>query len=697
MQMKSIQNGKLNTLGRGSQFYKVALKPFAGLAVILLCWGVFAADVTIPSTWDEASQTYIGDVIALTNAMANLAANQTVYLSRGVYDLSFLADAEAPLYTGGYGHSLLAVSKENAQLVGLTGDPNDVILKAVDANYRIILLSGKNAKIRDLTITGGNAASTYISTYNYRVGGAIGLASSEGVVSNCVFYGNKAGTRGGAVSGLNALYGHVYDCVFYSNNDTPSGALAANHSRFYNCTFTNNVYVGANNNYSTSVVGSSHLYNCRLADNQASYCAGVHGGSATDCTFINNKIANGSYGLNWSNPGGAAARDAALTNCYFYGNTGHVYGGAIRGGEVVNCTVVSNCAQNANSGAGAGVYKATLVANSMIASNVCVNGGGIHGDGTTIVTNCVIAYNFAKSAGGAACNCQVIMDSTIKHNASFDYHDREFCGSGGVEGGRIYRCTFRDNCASSVNGAKYMEDCDVSDGRIDCLTNINCVIHNLHNQGDYTWCKGNVYFPEGHTISNMYAITSVHVMRNCLITNNAWRSGPDSYVNTALFNACSGTVENCTIADNVHYHFTRRQRIENDIAYPLVFINCAIVGNRRFVEGPINDTTTMDSSLVCFSNCIWNVMGSRAAQAEGYVDSNCTTLGADVSPLFVGTGEHPYTPAWFSPLRVTDGLVLDWMATATDLIGNPRLRDGKVGIGCYQCWLNPTRFLLKIR
>ena len=34
------------------------------------------------------------------------------------------------------------------------------------------------------------------------------------------------------------------------------------------------------------------------------------------------------------------------------------------------------------------------------------------------------------------------------------------------------------------------------------------------------------------------------------------------------------------------------------------------------------------------------------------------------------------------------GVVEDWMATATDIrgAGFPRLRDGKVNIGCYQCW-----------
>ena len=43
------------------------------------------------------------------------------------------------------------------------------------------------------------------------------------------------------------------------------------------------------------------------------------------------------------------------------------------------------------------------------------------------------------------------------------------------------------------------------------------------------------------------------------------------------------------------------------------------------------------------------------------------------------------------------GLLLDWMEDGTDLAGNPRLRDGKVDIGCYQCWLNPVGMVFSVK
>jgi hypothetical protein len=62
----------------------------------------------------------------------------------------------------------------------------------------------------------------------------------------------------------------------------------------------------------------------------------------------------------------------------------------------------------------------------------------------------------------------------------------------------------------------------------------------------------------------------------------------------------------------------------------------------------------------------------------------------------MGKGDHPLTPKLISPL-VGAGLVCDWMAGAVDLAGNPRLRDGKVDIGAYQCWLDLAGLFLRIR
>ena len=60
---------------------------------------------------------------------------------------------------------------------------------------------------------------------------------------------------------------------------------------------------------------------------------------------------------------------------------------------------------------------------------------------------------------------------------------------------------------------------------------------------------------------------------------------------------------------------------------------------------------------------------------------------------------NPYALRYASPARAA-GLVQDWMSAATDVRCNAdfaRLRDDKVDIGCYQCWLDPVGSMLLIR
>ena len=94
---------------------KIFLGAIASAVVLSVSYG---ADVTVPSTWDEATQMWIGDVDALTNALRNAVNNQTIYLSKGVYDLSPLTNA--PMYKAdgsGYG-----AAPTSCQVTYLGGD-----------------------------------------------------------------------------------------------------------------------------------------------------------------------------------------------------------------------------------------------------------------------------------------------------------------------------------------------------------------------------------------------------------------------------------------------------------------------------------------------------------------------------------------------------------------------------------------------
>jgi hypothetical protein len=140
-------------------------------------------------------------------------------------------------------------------------------------------------------------------------------------------------------------------------------------------------------------------------------------------------------------------------------------------------------------------------------------------------------------------------------------------------------------------------------------------------------------------------------------------------------------MENCTIADNDYAYF----------GYGLgTVFNTAIVGNWSSWKKAGGDVSMYELTSFVFSNCVWNVRGTRtsSARAEPYVDGNCIVLGENVKPKFLNKGEHPLTPKLNSPL-VGAGMVMPWMSDAVDFAGNPRIRDGKVDIGAYQCWMTP--------
>ena len=665
-------------------------KRFAALGLAIAFSAVASgADVTVPSTYDAETDTWIGDVDFLTNKIANASKNLNVYLSRGIYDLSPLTNA--PMYEangGGYGAALI-YAKNGIRFIGATGNPADVIIKAVDSQYRLIALNSDNSVLRNVTVMGGNAAAAHINTYNYRRGGGVVLSGSGTIVSNCVFTGNKAATSGGAVAGPNTLRGTVYDSVFYDNAEGTQYGMVATQTTLRNCIFTNNVSTkAAKDDWSGSIVEDCRVYDSYFAYNQASRTGGMNGGMATNCTFLFNRQYNVN-GNNWGNPGGGAAYNVALTNCHFYGNTAYRIGGAIRGGRVVNCTVISNRTTHASDAYAGGIYASSLVEGCTVSSNISVNGGGMSNCG--VVTNTFIACNKANYGGGARSSS--LVDCTLEHNVAQTYEGGNYGGAGGgIAYGAATNCVFRDNFCSSSYRATNLKNCDIADTAVNARHIDTCVIHGVQND-ELVRAVGNVAHPNGLVTSNMFMFGGVYEMRNCLVTNCTWKSLEGNHINTAVFTSdgvVTTRVENCTFADNNYYLLTRHFDATNKI---IAIVNSVLTGNRNTSRG---DVVTMDSKYVVLSNCVYGVMGSCTAKAAGFENFGCTSITARADYKFTGKDPDPYSLKRSSPLRGW-GLLLDWMADGTDLAGNPRLRDGKADIGCYQCWLDPVGSVFSIR
>ena len=660
-------------------------KVMISAAVAGLVFAVSGDIIEVQSTNNVETGTWVGNVAALTNALITCKAGDTIVLAKGVYDLTPPDGdwAAAQMDTGTYyGPSMLLLDKNDVTLKGATGNAEDVVIKTTEAVCRILRISGKRSSVRDLHLSGGYATG---GSYNQNNGGALQFTETSEFASNCIFSACSAKRLGGAVGiwGNSGVGGAVYDSVFRGNNGTGS-SLVASQTVLRGCIITNNV--SSDTGYSQPLTSNCRLYDCLVADNVTTRC-GIEDGFAEGCRFINNYA----RGNNYSNPGGGAARNAALTNCYFYGNRCYRLGGAIRGGTVVGCTVVSNGVINAGDSYGAGIFEAKLVENSTIISNMCGRGAGL--SSCAMVTNCYIAYNSAAASGGGA-YASVLVGCTVEHNVAPGYDNSNYGGSGGgLYGGSATNCVFRDNSCSATYCSTNVYNCDIFDTSMHAHFIEKCRIANCRN-APIPRAIGAVGYPEGHTTSNLYMI-GVREMRNCLITNCYWQSLPGHFVNSAMFHAGVATnkcVENCTIAGNYYYILARNV---GSAVYPTAFVNCAIIGNTGA------DIKLMDEGCEVFSNCVyattaWSPWG-RTFKNENFADGVNWQLGSVQKARFCGAGDQPYYALKFgSPLR-GKGLVLGWMAGGEDIEGNPRLRDGLADVGAYQCWSNPEATLILIR
>lgn len=194
----------------------------------------------------------------------------------------------------------------------------------------------------------------------------------------------------------------------------------------------------------------------------------------------------------------------------------------------------------------------------------------------------------------------------------------------------------------------------VNNGDCNCLS--NCVLRN---------CRA-------YTAGVMYGGSLV----DCVVSNNA-------------------TVVNCTFADNKLHSTYGFVKNDNAGEHPLRFKNC-IFSNNRKANGTLADISGYRATnCVVYANCLYGADDGTMP----WVDGGSNLMNADVR--FVGEkGETLEAPAYSlrtsSPAR-GKGDASVFGEDAHDLAGNPRKRDGKLDLGCYQCWLNPIGFILTFR
>ena len=336
------------------------------------------------------------------------------------------------------------------------------------------------------TVSGGKGVynCTFAENYVKMQSGKSAAAGCSGVVlvSNCVFEANHS-EGGSGVGGVSLVAnGCVIDCKFYNNWDAGPGVGAVNTSgpengvRVFNCTFTNNAsWTGYGVGKNVSLWSNcTFVANSLRTLNNTGACAGILGGRAMHCTFLDhfstantyrkdprlpcvrNNIGADDYNKNicchasargcylydcsingsivecpadrcdiWglTKSYGLVGGNCALTNCLIRNNSmGEQaflsWGTSGKGPALVNCTVVSNVVR---------MFNATncVAINTIFYGNLDYNGitkmdVECNSTGGLVLTNCLYQYRNATHVPSCIDCIQLAATETPKFNENYD-------------------------------------------------------------------------------------------------------------------------------------------------------------------------------------------------------------------------------------------------------------------------------------
>ena len=601
------------------------------LAAGFLVAFVHGVTINVTSTADPVTGRLIGDVTALTNAIATYkTSGTTVKLDPGDYDLTGVQMEEEG---SSYGKTHLVVS--GVQIIGQGESPEEVRLIG-DGTCRVYrMIRDTYAKLQNLTITNGYAKTIAGAADSDKGGGIHGYPT----VTNCVIIGNKADGNGGGT----CHYTYIWASKILNNTAGAGGGA-------YQPNYVINSLVRGNRS--------------------TGHGGGINGngyGRAEGSIIVDN-VANGA--------GGAICAVNNVTNCYIAENIASAGGGALyswgrRDKFAYGCTICSN-----KTTSGGTVYEYTIV------------GGKIFG-------------NYAQNGGGASC-CNL---------REVELHDNyASANGGGTYSGNATNCVLRNNFKGSGDGpnsfGSNLYGCDISGTGLYSGSAMNCVVHDVV---DNPFIEGNPYIADATWTGHVYA--GIPNCTNCLFRNNRVLNYSRSMFCGIMQSTRSGSIVNCTIVSN---KYGKSFNYMSTAAYPVYVKNCVFVWNEGYDTTSYMDIHSWENNTtngLRFSNCAYGTVAGRfvaggecdlAKCSDGPMYKFGRDIGANTKFVLKNAKDiqpfHPFEPKFTSPL-VGKGAVEPWMAGATDIrgAGYARLREGKVDIGCYQCWLNPAGITLSIR
>ena len=601
---------------------------------------------------------------------------------------------------------------EKAHIKGLGERPEDTRLIG-GGSFRIIEASGSSV-LENLTITNGYAAVVADYGNSGRGGGIYGGAK----VTNCLVTCNYAETFGGGGAGSVKFL----DSLIINNEAGNSGG------GFHSSSAVASTFVGNVAKNSGGAVYTATLYDCEIISNRttASYGGGGYNVTyATNCLFAYNHSGDASQGGGGgvSNGGGEDISKNLIYDCTIVSNTSAYYGGGayrvtIIGGKIIGntamsaggaatCTILDGCDIAFNSacnGRGGGVYNSTI-SNCVVRANICSNltdnayGGGVN---ECTVYDSEIFGNYSKTCVGTG-GANMVGTSAGAYKSELygcNIHDNYSDSyGGGVRDSVLYGCTIVNNCAGNDGWNAYnsrLIDCEVVGSGVYGGSADRTVFREI---GTQVKLDGNPYI-EG-TFRNTILWKAAMYATNSLFCFNEV-----NYLYQYASATKCGAIVNCTVVSNKYDNLFNNCKAE----YPFTVENSFFYGNRK-----PNGTTPADISLpslksnsacqegsLIFRNCAYGTY-SASGGMDVYTQESMYVFGADgfpSDPKFMGAKDanNPFALKPSSPL-IGKGAYASWMDGSYDIRGEgyPRVKEGRVDIGCYQCWLDPVGTVFSIR
>ena len=243
-------------------------------------------------------------------------------------------------------------------------------------------------------------------------------------------------------------------------------------------------------------------------------------------------------------------------------------------------------------------------------------------------------------------------------------------------GGTVRRCRLYGNTSRQQNGSGDALQLGSTGALVE-----NCIITN--NSGTII----------GGGDSSIIEVGS-GILRNSLIAGNYcnYKNETEKIDCAVVGVGSAGTVENCTIVDSTIIGKSTQSvalQLENGATVRNTIVASNVVANSTqeqtdYISIPNWSSKTASSALTTVSNCA--------------IGDGCSTLGKNpvdgAKIAFVDSANKDWRIKTASSCR-GKGINSDWMTTAVDVAGEPRIKGRKVDIGCYEADLPGTVIIFR--